>query len=724
MNKKRRRRRSTSVKVGTKQLQFFILKLLSKHQDKQYSLRQIQSKIKVKNSIDSVASAVEKLKSRGLLLEARDGKVYWDPTNTFEDTQDVMPSTVYEGRVDMTRSGSAYIILEDMEQDVYIPKKYTINAMDGDWVKIAIPRASGRRKPEGKIIEIVKRSVTHIIGKLHIYPNFAEVFPAMNNNFPSIFVHHDHMNDAENEQYVLVKITDWGSGQNKTIWGEVSQVLHKMNKNDIAMQSILLNNGFDLEFPEEVIKQAEIIDGNITPQEVSLRRDLRDVLTFTIDPTTAKDFDDAISFQILENGFVEIGVHIADVTHFLKENSALDKEAFRRSTSVYLVDRVIPMLPERLSNDLCSLNPNEDKYTFSAIFTFDHKFKIASEWFGKTIIHSKRRFTYEEAQERLESGEGDLAKELRHVNAIAAKIRKERLKKGAINFESDEVKFELDEDNKPIGVIVKERKDAHLLVEDFMLLANQSVATYLFKKAKPEVPSVYRVHDLPDLDKLADFALFARGLGYNIKLDHPDNIAKSLNTLTKAAQKDESLKMLLPLAIRTMAKAEYSTENIGHYGLAFDYYTHFTSPIRRYSDVLVHRVLFENLNDVLRRDKDRLELKCKHISNQERKAMNSERESIKYKQVEYMMDKIGQEFHGVISGMIDKGIFVEVVESKAEGLIPFDHLGSGFVLDNSRLKAVSSVTGEELKMGSKVIIRLDEADLDSRLLEFTLIEMQ
>ncbi len=722
-NKKSNRRSTTKVKIGNKQLQFFILKLMSRNQDKHFNISQILGKIKVKNSIDSVAHAVEMLKGRGLILSAKDGSVYWNPNNSATETQDVMPSSVYTGKVDMTRSGAAYIILEDMEQDVYIPARQTGTAMHGDIVKIEIPRKSGRRKPEGKIISVVKRAITHVIGTLKIYKQYAIVHPILEGKFPEVFIHPKDIEPAKDGQYVLAEITEWGMSQNKDIWGKVEKVLHKMNQNDVAMQSILLSNGFPLEFPDHVLKQAEAIDGTITPEIISQRRDFREILTFTIDPATAKDFDDAISYRVLENGNTEVGVHIADVTQYLKENSALDKEAYERSTSVYLVDRVIPMLPERLSNDLCSLNPNEDKCTFSAVFEFDEKYKIVSEWFGRTLIHSARRFSYEEAQERLESGEGDLVDELRKINAIAHKLRKDRMKKGSINFDSDEVQFELDENNKPIGVYVKERKDAHLLVEDFMLLANKAVATFLFKKAKPEVPAVYRTHDLPDLDRLADFSAFAKELGYNIKLDNPDKIAQSLNQLTEASREDESLKMLLPLAIRTMAKAEYTTENIGHYGLAFDYYTHFTSPIRRYSDVLVHRILFENLEGIMRRDKDLLEAKCKHISRQERKAMDCERESIKYKQVEYMVDKVGQIFHGVISGMIEKGIFVEVVESKAEGMIPFSRLGDSFVMETTRLKAVSKRTGEELKMGSKVLIRLDDADLDSRLLEFTLMEM-
>jgi ribonuclease R len=724
MNKnKRRKSRTTTQKVSSKQLQFFILKLMSHHRQTTYSKKQILKKIKVKNSIDSVGSALDNLVLRGVILEEGTGEYRWNPNNKSSDIQDVLPSKFFTGRVDMTRTGAAYIVIDNAEEDVYVPAQYTLTAMDRDIVKVDISGNVKRRKPEGRIVEIIQRALTHVIGKLKIYKKYAVVYPILEGRFPETYVPLDHLNGAGDNQNVLVKITDWGQSQNKMIWGEVVKILKDMDRNDIAMESILLSNGFNLEFPERVIEEAETINGEITSQTIAQRRDMRDVLTITIDPATAKDFDDALSIKILENGYLQIGIHIADVTHYLKENSALDKEAFDRSTSVYLVDRVVPMLPERLSNDLCSLNPNEDKCTFSAIFTFDHKFKIQNEWFGRTIIHSDRRFTYEEAQERIESGHGDYAKELRNLNAVASKLRKNRYKNGSISFESEEVRFELDENNVPVGVYVKDRKEAHLLVEDFMLLANRSVAKFVHGRLNPEIPFIYRIHDLPDLDKLAEFSAFAKEMGYKINLDNPDKIAASLNTLTKDAQNDESLKMLLPLAIRTMSKAEYTTNNIGHYGLAFDYYTHFTSPIRRYSDVLVHRILAENLNKIKRRDKEILEAKCKHISAQERKAMNAERDSVKYKQVEFMLNKIGQTFDGVVSGMIDKGFFVEVNDSKAEGLIPFKNVDPSFQILGNRLKAVSKRTGDEIRMGSKVRIKLLEANLDKRLLEFSLTDV-
>ncbi|MFM2394803.1 MAG: hypothetical protein RLZZ546_2785, partial [Bacteroidota bacterium] len=571
-------------------------------------------------------------------------------------------------------------------------------------------------------IEVVSRSLTHVLGKLKIFNHYGIVFPEPGTRFPEVLVKKDDLNGAEDNQRVVVNIISWGNNQNKAIWGKVNSILENVSDHEISMQSILLSSGFNAEYPEEVLKEVEKIDGSISKEEIKKRKDFRKVLTFTIDPETAKDFDDAISYQVLKNGNIEIGVHIADVTHYLKENTALDKEAYQRSTSVYLVDRCVAMLPERLSNDLCSLNPNEDKLTFSAVFEFDEKFKIINEWFGKTIIHSARRFTYEEAQERLESGKGDLAPQLKKINEIALKLRKDKFKNGAINFESDEVKFDLDENNKPIGLIVKVRKDAHMLIEDFMLLANKSVAKFIAKKAKPEIPFVYRIHDMPDPTKLADFALFAKELGVNMKLDSPINISRSFSELALAIEKDSSLKILNPLAIRTMAKAEYNPKNIGHYGLAFDYYTHFTSPIRRYSDVLVHRILFDNLNEQISRvDLDKLAMKCKHVSRQEIKASEAERDSIKYKQVEYMASKVGQEFMAQVTGMIERGIFVELPDSKAEGLIPFSSFGEHYILDENRMRATARRIKHTIKMGDMIKVKLIDADIENKKLEFEAI---
>lgn len=417
---------------------------------------------------------------------------------------------------------------------------------------------------------------------------------------------------------------------------------------------------------------------------------------------------------------MEIGVHIADVSHYIKPGGPMDKEAYERSTSVYLVDRVLPMLPEKLSNELCSLRPNEDKLTFSAVFVFDKDTKVVSRWFGKTIIHSDRRFTYEEAQEIIESGVGEYVEELMQLNTIAKKLRDIRYAKGAISFESDEVQFRLDENGVPVEIFIKERKDAHLMVEEFMLLANRSVAEYIHQKgASGEIPFIYRVHDRPDNKKLSEFATFAAELGFKMDLSKPAAVIHSFNLLAKKAEEDETLRLITPLAIRTMAKAEYSTNNIGHFGLGFDDYTHFTSPIRRYSDVLAHRILFRNLNSAIyREDKSLLDVFCKHISAQERKAMEAERESVKYKQVEFMSRFVGTEFNGIISGMHDRGVFVELDDNHCEGMIRFDRFDESFILDDSKMKAFGRISGRTIKIGDRIRIKVLNADLDNRQLDF------
>ena len=713
------RRSSWSVSQITSAL----LKHFAATPRKRYNAKQLMDKLRIDKDKEIVNDVLVRLAHEGLIVNTGGEKYQWNKGNTVEATTEAYPRTYVTGRVDMTRSGAAYIVVDGEEQDVYVPEHLLKGAMNKDIVKVEVPKMKSKRKPEGKVVEIVKRALSKTVGTLKIFNQYGIILPELVNQFPEVLVKLKDLNGAEDGNRVVADITSWGSEHSKSVWGKVREILSEADLNEVAMQSILISNGFELDFPEEALREAMTMEGRITSFEESIRRDFRDILTFTIDPADAKDFDDAISYRFIEEtNETEIGVHIADVTHFLKENSALDKEALLRSTSVYLVDRVLPMLPEKLSNDLCSLNANEDKYTFSAVFTFDLKHKITSKWIGKTIIHSKRRFSYEEAQERLESGEGDLADILRKVNEIAHKLRKDRFKNGSINFESDEIRFKLDENKKPIGIYVKERKDANMLIEDFMLLANKEVAYFMAKKSSPEIPYIYRVHDQPDIDRLTDFALFAKELGFQMKLDTPTNIAKSFNELAKASEQNELLKVLEPLAIRTMAKAEYTSNNIGHYGLAFEYYSHFTSPIRRYSDVLAHRILYENLNERMYRvDKEILETKCKHISRQERKAMDAERESLKYKQVEFMMDKIGQEFDAVISGMIEKGFFVELLESKAEGLVQFKNLPENYVLAASRMKAISKHSGHEIAMGHQVRVKLRDADLSLRQLEFDVL---
>jgi ribonuclease R len=720
---KSNKRTSKRKTLSPGQLKSLLLKHFAGNPFKKYNAKQVIEKLRLANNRDQVNHLLQDLEKNGLLLHNKEEKYFWNKANTVAASAPAYDAKTYEGEVDMTRTGAGYVVVANLDNDIYVPANAMKGAMNRDIVKVEVPSIKSKRRPEGRVVEIVKRYITQTLGTIKIFKQYAIVFPDLADFFPEVLIKLTDLDEAKDGDKVVAKITAWGTDKSRAIWGKVASVLDATDENDIAMNSILMSNGFDLEFPEAVINEAMLMDGRITHFEEQIRKDFRPILTFTIDPDTAKDFDDALSIQFLEDDLIEVGVHIADVTHFLKENSALDKEALKRSTSVYLVDRVLPMLPEKLSNDLCSLNPNEDKYTFSAVFKFDAKYKIIDKWFGKTIIHSDRRFAYEEAQEVLEGKSTELSHELTTLNKIAYKIRKDRFKNGSINFESEEIKFILDEKNKPIGVFTKERKDAHMLIEDFMLLANKEVATMVYNKSKPEIPFIYRIHEEPDYAKIVDFALFAKELGFQMKIDTPANIVKSFNLLREAKEKNPGLKMLEPLAIRTMSKAEYSSKNIGHYGLAFEFYAHFTSPIRRYSDVLAHRILFENLNEhSYRVDPEILETRCKHISKQERKAMDAERDSIKYKQVEFMTDKVGQTFTGTISGMIERGVFVEVLDVKAEGLIPFKSMSEDYTIAPSKLKAVSSYSNNELKMGDQVKVILKSADLSSRQLEFRLVE--
>ncbi len=727
---KKTKRRLKGQKLKPRQLKNYILKTLSSNPKDRFSPKAVIKKLKIANHADSVRMAMDELARNGEIEKIKEGKYKIKNNGSSSRSSSKSKSKIrvgdsqYTGLVDMTKSGTAYIVCEGSNQDVFVSARNLNGAMNGDKVVINSWIPKGRRKPEGKVIEIIERASTHFLGTVRVFKNQAILLVDNAFNQIDIRIPFKDLKGADDGDKVIIKVADWGvPGQNQFLTGRVETNLGSADSNDVEMSAILINNGFNISFPVEIVEEAEALKAEVTEDVLAVRRDFRKVTTFTIDPDTAKDFDDALSIQDLENGNVEIGVHIADVTHFVRPGTQVDKEAFRRSTSVYLVDRVAPMLPEKLSNELCSLRPNEDKFTFSAVFEFNKDLEIVNEWFGKTLIHSDRRFTYEEAQEIIESGKGMFADELALMNKIARKLRAEKYKNGAISFEADEVKFKLDEKGKPIGVYVKERKDAHLLVEDFMLLANKGVAIYIDKRAKgQEIPFVYRTHDSPDPTRLSEFSLFAKELGFQMNLTTPEQIAESFNLLAKQAKENEVLKMLEPLAIRTMAKAVYTTDNIGHYGLGFDFYAHFTSPIRRYADVLVHRILFQNLKQVKRWDKGSLEDQCLHISAQERKAMTAERESIKYKAVEFMQGREGEIFDANISGMIDKGIFVQMKESRAEGLILFSSFKESFTLSDSRLKATGNRTRRILKMGDEVRVRLLEADLHARQLEFEFIE--
>jgi ribonuclease R len=764
-----KKKKKSSKKLTAQSLQIEILKFLIAHPKKFFAPTQITDQLRIENNRDSTEYALGQLIEAGSVME-NEGKyglalqrlIKQDspevpaprPFEKFEKhKKDSAPSRkietfkpskdrkIVEGRVDMTRTGAAYIVSELLDTDVYVPIKYTNGALNGDTVKVMLfpppPFRRGKpvRKPEGEIIQVIKRANEFFIGTLRFNRKYALFYPD-NPSIPmDIYVPLEACDTAKDRDKVVVRVTDWQEGKGRIPLGKVTQVLGEVGGNEFEMKKILINAGFELEHSPEALQEALNIPDTISPNEAAMRRDFREILTFTIDPEDAKDFDDALSIQTLENGHLEIGVHIADVTHYLKPDSPMDKEAYQRSTSVYLVDRCNPMLPEKLSNNLCSLVPHQDRLTFSAVFTFDEKDKLVGRWFGKTIIHSDKRFSYEEAQTVLDGKPSEtvssllifseLDQALKTLNRISKKMRKEREKNGAIGFETDEVRFKLGPDGVPLEAYVKERKDAHLLIEDFMLLANKEVALYIDEKSKVQqaIPFIYRIHDLPDMAKVADFARFAQQMGHPMKIDTPKQIAKSFNELMQKSRTDDRFKLLEPLAIRTMAKAVYSPENIGHYGLGFTHYSHFTSPIRRYSDVLAHRILERNLDGKSYRvDPSKLEEQCKHISNQERKAADAERESIKYKQAEYTKRHIGEVLTGIISGFLERGFFVELPDSKAEGLVDFRMMGDQFTVEEGNLRAKGRRSGVVLQMGDRVRVRVMAVDLMKRQIELEWIE--
>ena len=714
-------------KLPAGQLRQEIFKLFKRHSKKRFNPKQIAKKLKIDNSKDSISDALNKLVEMGQLVALEDFKFKIKPTTATGENPAEQPgrSRKYtKGYVDMTRNGDAYIVSEELEHDVHISQKYLNGALHGDMVEINYWTPRGRQRTEGEVRNVIKRATEHFMGTLRLTRNFGVVIPDKLNMPVDIVVKEEDLKGAREGDKVVVKITKWHNEKYPSPLGVITNVLGKVGSSDLEMKAILINNGFPLDFPQEVLAESEDLPDHIPLMEINRRNDFREVTTFTIDPEDAKDFDDALSVRFLEDDAYEVGVHIADVSHYVKPGSALDKEAFQRATSVYLVDRVLPMLPEKISNGLCSLRPNEDKLTFSAVFVFDKNDKIKSRWFGKTVIHSDRRFSYEEAQKVLETSEGDFAKELNHLNKVAEKLRKQRFKNGSIDFETEEVRFRLDEEGVPIEVYIKERKAAHMLIEDFMLLANKEVALYIEEKGKGlEIPFVYRVHDFPDTDKVAEFARFAHEMGFEMNVSTPQSIGQSYNQLTKAAKTNDALKILEPIAIRTMAKAEYSVNNIGHYGLGFGFYAHFTSPIRRYADVLAHRILEGNIDGRnMRWDKARLEAQCKHISMQERKAMDAERESVKYKQAEFMRKHVGDVFDGYVSGMLERGIFVELKNSKCEGMVGFETMSESFEVENGRLRAKGRNSGRIFKMGDLVKVKIVSVDLSRRQIEMELAE--
>jgi len=624
------------------------------------------------------------------------------------------------GRLDVTRSGMGFVIIEGREQDVLVRPSDFNTALHGDTVRVRLtgnPNRSGRQ--QGEVVEVVDRKQMEFLGHVELSQSFAFFIAETDKPMPDIYIPLSRLNGAVNNDRVIVRIVEWE--KNKKPQGEVIQIMDKEDGNDKAMKEILLENGFPIFFPENVMEESERLPDMIAVAEIGQRKDVRNILTFTIDPLDARDFDDAISIRLLKNGHWEIGVHIADVSHYVEPDTALDKEAYTRATSVYLPDRVNPMLPERISNELCSLRPHEDKLTFSTIFQMTPRGEVKQFWIGKTVIHSDHRFTYEEVQEIIEQKEGLYQNEIEVLNDIAQRLRKQRFKKGAINFSSTEVRFKLDEMGKPIGIMVKESKEAHQLVEEFMLLANRTVAESVgkLKVNKKPLPFPYRVHDTPDKEKLLPFMEFAKKYGHEFDTKSPQAIAASFNQMLKDVQGRPEQHVLEQLGIRTMAKAIYTTENIGHYGLGFEHYCHFTSPIRRYPDVMVHRILHETLQEKIEVDK-KLEAKCKHSSERERAAMDSERTANKYKQVEYMQGFLGEEFEGVISGVASFGFWVETVEHKCEGLVSINSLleYDDFRHVESDYSLVGRRSGRQFRMGDKVTIKVIAANLAKRQLDY------
>ena len=631
-----------------------------------------------------------------------------------------------KGKIDITRSGMGYVIVDNNAIDIMVRPSDMSNALHGDIVRVKITRENGRTgKKEGKVVEVVERRQTEFIGHIQLSDKFAFFVPDTDKPMPDIFIPLQFLNGAKNKDRVSAKLVKWDKDDKKPV-GEVTAVMSPEDENDAAMKELLAQAGFPLFFPQDVLEAAAVLPVVLDEAEIAKRRDCRDIKTFTIDPVDAKDFDDALSIRKLPSGLYEIGVHIADVSYYVLPDTDLDAEAYKRATSVYLPDRVNPMLPEKISNELCSLRPNEDKFTFSAIFQINDEAQVKQYWLGRTVIHSDKRYAYEDVQTIIDTNEGENVEDILLLHNLAQKFRQARFKKGAINFSSQEVRFTLDENAKPIGIIVKESKPAHQLIEEFMLLANKTVAENISKIQinKQPLPFPYRIHDQPDPEKLAPFVQYAKKYGHGFDASSPEKISASFNQLLEDAKGKPEQHVLEQLGIRTMAKAVYSTQNIGHYGLAFDFYCHFTSPIRRYPDVLVHRVLQTVLDNKPVVDK-KMEEKCKQSSDRERAAMECERASNKYKQVEYMRDYIGDTFEGVVSGVSSFGFWVETVAHKCEGLVSivglsefddFRHIESDYSLVGKR-------SGRSFKMGDKVFIKVIAANLDKRQLDYEWVQV-
>ncbi|MCH6201765.1 ribonuclease R [Aquiflexum sp. LQ15W] len=698
--------------IDAAQLTKKVLNFLDNNYGKEFNAKQIIKKLEIRDSIakGGVEPMLHKLAAAGNISKS--------PRNYFASVKE--PEFI-EGEVDFVNPRFAFIkpdAKHGLEEDVLIKEADLKHALDGDRVRIMVyPVKGSTGRLEGKVLEIVSRSRDEFVGRVEISPRFAFVVPDFKKMHYDIFVHRGDLGGAEHNQKVVVKLSDWRE-DDKNPTGKVTRVLGKAGEHEVEIHSIMAEFGLPFEYPKEVEDEANLIPEEISPEEIKNRRDMRGIPTFTIDPADAKDFDDAISYRVLENGNLEIGVHIADVTHYVKPKTKLEKEAYERATSVYLVDRTIPMLPERLSNGLCSLRPNEDKLTFSCVFEMDENADVLNTWIGRTVTHSDRRFAYEEGQENIDKQEGDFYQELTLLNDLAKKLRKRRFDKGAVNFETVEVKFKLDEKGKPLGLFVKERKDIHKLIEEFMLLANRTVAEFVFNKNKGKDTFVYRIHDHPDVERLETFANFAKKFGHEMKIGEGTRISMALNKLMEEILGKPEQNILEQLAIRSMAKAKYTTEAKGHFGLAFQHYTHFTSPIRRYPDMMVHRLLQHYLDGGKSPEAETWEDKCLHSSEREKRAADSERASIKYKQVEFMSLAEEKDYDGIVTGVTEWGVFVEITETKCEGMIRVQDMKDDYYqFDEKNMRLIGTRNKKMITLGEKVMVRVVATDIDRRTID-------
>ncbi len=701
---KRKKRSGISRETITTQIQ----SILAGNSNQAFNFRQISKKLNITETSEKqmVSEILRELAGGGSILEVYQGK-YRSKTS---------PRVHVTGTVDMTRMGYGFITSDDIEDDVFVSAKNLNTALHGDRVKVLLYAKRKGARPEGEVVEIIERWRTSFVGTVEIMPNFAFLIPD-NKNMPfDLFIPVSKLNGAKQGQKAVARVTEWNP-KSKNPVAEIINVLGDPGLHETEMHAILAEFELPYGFTEEVENDAGRIRSEITDADIMERRDFRDIPTFTVDPEDARDFDDALSLRQLENGNWEVGVHIADVTHYVKPDSLTEEEAKQRATSVYLVDRVVPMLPERLSNNICSLNPSEDKLTYSAVFELNDRSEVLNEWFGRTIINSDRRFSYAEAQEIIDTGEGDMKDQILPLHRLAQQLRSKRFAYGAFSFERVEVQFDLDDEGRPLGVKFRDMGTANQLIEEFMLLANRRVAEYVGKKLRGKT-FVYRVHDKPDPEKISNFRHFITRFGYKLPADE-NNLPKAMNRLMKEVAGRSEQNIIETIALRSMAKAVYSTDNIGHYGLAFKHYTHFTSPIRRYPDMMVHRLLTAYLDDQNPGSREKYEKLCDHSSKMERLANEAERASVKYKQVEFMSDKTGQVFDGVISGVTEWGIYVEIIENQCEGMVSVRDLADDFYeYDEENYCLRGRTTGKLYTLGDRVKVEVVKADLQKKQLDY------